>query len=589
MTRMHASKGRSMRRLALTLSILAVLAAVPGTAAAASIWTPVPSGTTQDITALTYVNETHIWYGTSGGQIFDADGSTAIHNVATFPGAVIEKIAFDPSNTIGYAVALNGTAYRSVNGGVDWTAVTLPTIHDGCGSSPSMIAVPKLWSVVVPSFNTAYLVGGDSGGGHQPIVLKSTNAGIAPGSPTWTDQNYGVSSCKLSNNGYSVTDVAAVPGAPNSLVFVIDFFGGIFPTSDGLTSNVTRAGEMVSDFDNSPRIVIDPTNASRIWAVDHSIGTCGTQCFQFSTTGGGGVQPMTLHGAPDFFNESLNAIGFGGGTIVTAGDNGQIFTSPNGTDAYMQPADGALATTRWLSVGVSNATHAMIGGAGGNLIKSTNANFVPDTTAPTGVISGPGTVTAGVSTTYAANLSDNAGGSGVDTSSLLWTVPGQPAYGSNPVGYTFPTPGTFLISLAFRDLAGNTATITKTVTVQPNGSAPNAPQHTTSVTDSSGAKLTLGVPNACVPAGSTFKVTLSFKKIKKKGATFVKVFKTDFYIGSKVVKHDTKAPFVQRLTVKVGNGPGSKVTVRARAFIKVRHPKHGKFPTKSISSSITVC
>ena len=127
------------------------------------------------------------------------------------------------------------------------------------------------------------------------------------------------------------------------------------------------------------------------------------------------------------------------------------------------------------------------------------------------------------------------------------------------------------------------------MTVKANGSAANAPQHTTSVTDASGAKLTVSVPKACVPAGSTFKVTLSFKKIKKKGATFIKVFKTDFYIGTKIVKHDTKAPFAQRLTVKVGTKSGSKITVRARAFMKVRHPKHGKFPTKSIRTTVTVC
>ncbi len=298
---------------------------------------------------------------------------------------------------------------------------------------------------------------------------------------------------------------------------------------------------------------------------------------------------MVVHNAPEPFNESLNGIGFGGGTLVAVGDNGQIFTSPDGTNAYMQPADPPLTATRWGAVGVADATHALIGGAGGAMIRSTTANSVPDTTAPAGTINGPDTITAGVATTYTAALSDNAGGSGVDTASLSWTAPTQAAKTGNPVSYTFATPGTYLISLAFKDLAGNTATISKSVTVKANGSAENAPQHTTTVTDQSGAKVTLSTPKGCVPAGSTFKVTLSFKKVKKKGATFIKVFKVDFYIGSKIVVHDKKAPFAQRLKVKVGTKSGSKVTVRARAFMKVRHPKHGKFPTKSIRATVTVC
>ena len=47
-----------------------------------------------------------------------------------------------------------------------------------------------------------------------------------------------------------------------------------------------------------------------------------------------------------------------------------------------------------------------------------------------------------------------------------------------------------------------------------------------------------------------------------------------------------RAPFTQTLTVKATAKAGSKLTVRARAHIKV---KRGKSPKKSIVSSITVC
>jgi len=89
-----------------------------------------------------------------------------------------------------------------------------------------------------------------------------------------------------------------------------------------------------------------------------------------------------------------------------------------------------------------------------------------------------------------------------------------------------------------------------------------------------------------VAPGKTFTVTLTWKKQKRKGNKFVKVRRADFYIGSKRVKIDKKAPFRQTLKVTASSKPGSTVTLKARAYIKV---KRGKSPTKSITSKIKVC
>jgi len=51
-------------------------------------------------------------------------------------------------------------------------------------------------------------------------------------------------------------------------------------------------------------------------------------------------------------------------------------------------------------------------------------------------------------------------------------------------------------------------------------------------------------------------------------------------------KIDRRAPFRQALREKVGTKKGAKVSVRARAFIKV---KRGRGPKKSIGASVTVC
>lgn len=105
-------------------------------------------------------------------------------------------------------------------------------------------------------------------------------------------------------------------------------------------------------------------------------------------------------------------------------------------------------------------------------------------------------------------------------------------------------------------------------------------------TDVPGGSVTLSVPKACVPVGGTYKVTLRWKRKKRKGNLFVKVRRADFYVRGKVVRKDTKAPFVQTLKVAAGTKPGVTIALRARAFIKVRH---GKSPKKSIRTSIKVC
>ena len=102
----------------------------------------------------------------------------------------------------------------------------------------------------------------------------------------------------------------------------------------------------------------------------------------------------------------------------------------------------------------------------------------------------------------------------------------------------------------------------------------------------SGATLSFQVPGGCVKRGAGFSVKLTWKKQKKKGNVFVKVTRTDFYLGAKRAKIDRKAPFTQTLKVPSSARPGSSVSVRARAFIKV---KKGKPPKKSIRATIKVC
>jgi hypothetical protein len=200
-------------------------------------------------------------------------------------------------------------------------------------------------------------------------------------------------------------------------------------------------------------------------------------------------------------------------------------------------------------------------------------------------VSGPTTATAGAPVTYTANVADNAGGSGIDPASFSWSASGLPPVTGNPATVTFPSAGFYTLRVAFKDLAGNAAEATISISVKAATPAkPPTPVKTT--VSVPGAKITFSTPRQCVAPGKTFTVTLSWKKVKKKGNKFIKVFRSDFYIGSKRVKIDKKAPFRQTLRITASTKPGSTITVRARAFMKVRK---GKSPTKSIRSKITVC
>ncbi len=100
------------------------------------------------------------------------------------------------------------------------------------------------------------------------------------------------------------------------------------------------------------------------------------------------------------------------------------------------------------------------------------------------------------------------------------------------------------------------------------------------------ATYTLTVPRNCLQPGQRFRVTLKWRRKKRKGNLFVKVRRSDFYLGARVVKKDTKAPFVHTYTVLVTAPRGSTISLRARAFIKVRR---GKAPKKSIRARVKVC
>jgi hypothetical protein len=115
----------------------------------------------------------------------------------------------------------------------------------------------------------------------------------------------------------------------------------------------------------------------------------------------------------------------------------------------------------------------------------------------------------------------------------------------------------------------------------------NAPPGTgTTVVDYPNGTITLGGVKGCIKPGGKTTVRLGFKRKKKKGNVWVKVFRVDFSQDGKLLKKVFKPPFKRTIKVKATQPKGSFIEVRARAFIKVHH---GKTPKKSVRVRIPVC
>ena len=121
----------------------------------------------------------------------------------------------------------------------------------------------------------------------------------------------------------------------------------------------------------------------------------------------------------------------------------------------------------------------------------------------------------------------------------------MPAATGNPATVTFPSAGYYSARSTSGPgrQRGDRASAVHRRRGRP-GAQPHAgvPQVGKTMTASvSGATITFGLPKACVKPGKTFKVTLTWKRKKRKGNLFVKVIRADFYIGTKRVKIDKKS------------------------------------------------
>jgi photosystem II stability/assembly factor-like uncharacterized protein len=443
---------RAVRMLLASALAVLGLGAMAGPASA-GIWSEIPSGTTEEITAIEYRGGDQFWYTTGSGKIFKRTGGSFV-KVYDEPGIVFRDIEFDAAGSIGLAVGTNGRLVRTTDGGVDWDFVPMPSGQDKDSETNCSVSEPAgdLDSVRFDGQGHPWV----AGTGAQ--IWRSTATGAAV---TWVDANNGPGpDCALVAR--DIDAMVFVPGSPAGY-FIARSFGQVFFSSDATSTSASeKPGDAGNGFQFLRRAVGDPSNTNRMWAV--TPGNGGTSYVKRTIDGWSTTADWNI--ANDDKRSFTNAydIDYAGGTVLTAGEAGMVLHSTDGETFFYDDADGIIATQNWRAVSLADGANGAIGGTNGKLAITTAANVMPDITNPTGTISGPASANAGQPVTFTLNAADT-GGSGLNPASYSWTSAGLPNQGGQSVAYTFPSPGFYTVKVTFADNAGNTAEATKSITI----------------------------------------------------------------------------------------------------------------------------
>lgn len=596
-----------LRALSVTPILVAVLAslALAAPAGAASIWQSIPSGlgTSDTITAIDYQSDSRFWLGTGNGKIATRQAGGAFSVMASGQPTSFSDVAFKPGGAIGIAVGTNGFIFRSVDSGATWKRVNFADFDPAISCDEFSGINKNLPKVTNPAVNLLSVAWGPGNRvfvtGARSTVLRSSDDGatfteINKSEMTDTDPRYKQLRCNTDGTVNDINPTSAAASTPNNAIPLYVYVNAdIFFSNNGLTTTPNRRAANIGCGGIS-NFVLDPAQPSHQWSASGGRNDCLYYTLDDATFNQ--VVPLNRGTASVNATAHVAAGGTAQPTIISVGKGGDILQSVNGVDFYFNRAEGVLAQHDWSSDAAYDATHFAVGGAGGQLIVTSRATTIPDIVPPTGTISGPATLVAGQSGSFNANPADEAGGSGVDPASISWTATGLPPVGGNPATFSFPTAGFYTVRVTFKDLAGNPAEVDSYSVRVTDPVVPDpmpkvlippvvlSPTLTKSVSVAGGT-VSLGVPRACVPVGSTFKATLKFKRATRKGSLFVRVSRVAFTVDGKRRTVDSRAPFVKTISVKAFKA-GSRHTLKAQATIKV---KRGRSPKKSISVKFTVC
>ena len=365
-----------MSRVARTLLAAALACGALAAPASAGIWTPLASGTSEDITAIDYQGGDRLWIATAGGSLLFREGGVLKPAAgAGLPTSIIfNDVAFQPGTNVGLAVGNGDNVWRSVDGGRNWAKLDPKTItNNNCVAVPDTpVDVGDMHAIAWGPNNVVYL------GGAGKTVLRSANAGA-----TFTEVNKSPAGCRMN---VSVSDMFFFPAAGSRADEKLYFqarqaFGKMHFTADGLQSTAAPRDESINGTETNTNLAVDPTNTNRLWATNQ----CGFTCLGASVDGAASFDSIaTIRNEGSENQVAWHDVEYAGGTVIAAGRAGQIVNSIDGIDFFYNKADGALATKDWAAVGLAGASEAAVGGQGGALVLTTAANTVPDIAKPTG-------------------------------------------------------------------------------------------------------------------------------------------------------------------------------------------------------------
>ena len=367
--------------LAIAALVGSCVAAAP--ASAASIWTEVPSGTTQNITAIEYQSASRFWFTTAAGAIFkrQADGSFA--QVKTPSGVPLNDIEFS-SGQLGFAVGNGGQVLRSTDGGDTWNPVPRdPRLRDDEHVRDCKTSAPlgDVNAVRFASDTRVWLFAE----GAQIVSSQQLTPALVGGPGTWVDANRDTKgtgtpdddTCKV-HSSYGDGYADAFFATPDVGYIVAAIFSEVFFTANNLASSAQKKPADAGNAGSASRVIAgDPTNPNRMWSVNARPYGRSTTAYTrdgWQTTGWFEIGNDRVREFPDTGPADVD---FAGGTVLAAGDTGLVLNSTDGVKFFYNDADGALATQRWNAVGLASATDGAIGGDNGKLALTSAANFVP--------------------------------------------------------------------------------------------------------------------------------------------------------------------------------------------------------------------
>lgn len=343
----------SKSRSAALAAVFGALSFMAGPAHAASVWRTSPSGTTATISSIAYPTPGNVVFATAAGQIYyggPAGFKPAAMNPANY--TALTRVAMSPDGTRGVAVGLGGKIYFSADAGHTWNLETPPAEVQGSCTTYQPSTGPltdDLSDVQYADANTVYIAGASYD------VLKSTDGGA-----TFTEVNKvlagDVPSCKVGQvSAFDFLDASnGFLGVIHSLYATPNGINGTNGTNaeiGGLTSNMYFLTVAVDH--RNPQHMVAATTGTNGLGFDSQVSVDGGRTWN---------EPTWPYPGPVMRGAATK-----GGTALLVGNAGALYDTTDFRSWAKQAGPATAPAADWTTVAMLDGSHAVAGGAKGEI------------------------------------------------------------------------------------------------------------------------------------------------------------------------------------------------------------------------------